>query len=76
MVSIVVRMKSRTASYKVDNIVKAREHAHRIITQGFRCREKVGSVFFKTVKKIAVYYPVHQILKVEFAEEGNDKNAL
>lgn len=47
----------RVFSYNVADPVKAREHAHRIITLGWR----------NVVNGIMEYYPVHQILKVTFA---------
>ena len=46
----------RVFHYEVDNGVKAREHAHRIINYGWRNIED----------GLMVYYPVHQVLKVTF----------
>jgi len=46
----------RVYEYKVDNPTKAREHAHRIITNGWRNNEEGREC----------YYPVWQVLKVTF----------
>ena len=50
----------REFSYEVDDIAKAREHAHRIINYGWRNVEKTST------GDEMVYYPIHQILKVKF----------
>lgn len=55
MVTIEVYMDDgRVFKYDVSDAVKAREHAHRIITKGWRNYED-GKM---------VYYPVYQVLKV------------
>jgi hypothetical protein len=46
----------RVFNYDVVDSVKAREHAHRIITTGWR----------NVTNDVMEYYPVHQILKVTF----------
>jgi hypothetical protein len=46
----------RVFSYEVTDSVKAREHAHRIVTLGWR----------NSIGKVMEYYPVHQVLKVTF----------
>jgi hypothetical protein len=48
----------RVFSYEVADATKAREHAHRIITTGWR----------NVVNEVMEYYPVHQVLKVTFAD--------
>jgi len=48
----------RVFNYDVANPTKAREHAHRIITLGWR----------NVTDGIMEYYPVHQILKVTFED--------
>ena len=66
MTKITVYMQDgRTFSYKVKDSVKAREHAHRIVTQGWRNIEG----------KEMTYYPVHQVLKVKFNMKKKDKLA-
>ncbi len=66
MVSIIVYMQDgRTFSYKVKDSIKAREHAHRIVTTGWRNIED----------DIMCYYPTHQVLKVKFKMEKKDKLA-
>lgn len=52
----------RVFKYNVANTAKAREHAHRIITLGWR----------NVTDGIMEYYPVHQILKVAFPYEQDD----
>lgn len=57
MVKITVYLQDgRTPSYLVADGQKAREHAHRIITQGWR----------NVTDGIMEYYPIHQIVKVAF----------
>lgn len=57
MVDILVYMQDgRVFQYKVHDCASAREHAHRIVTQGYR----------SAVDGVMEYYPVHQILKVKF----------
>ena len=46
----------RVFSYDVEDSIKAREHAHRIITEGWR----------NVVNGVMEYYPVHQLVKVTF----------
>lgn len=46
----------RVFDYEVEDSVKAREHAHRIVTIGWR----------NVVNGVMEYYPVHQVLKVTF----------
>ncbi len=46
----------RVFTYEVEDSVKAREHAHRIINYGWR----------NAVNGTMEYYPVHQVLKVTF----------
>lgn len=46
----------RVFKYDVEDGTKAREHAHRIITNGWR----------NVVKGMMEYYPVWQVLKVTF----------
>ena len=46
----------RVFTYEVEDSVKAREHAHRIINYGWR----------NATNGIMEYYPVHQVLKVTF----------
>lgn len=46
----------RVFQYEVDDCAKAREHAHRIITEGWR----------NVTNGVMEYYPVHQVLKVTF----------
>jgi hypothetical protein len=67
MISITVYMQSgETFTYKVKNVQKARQHAHRIINYGWRnCQD--GEM---------EYYPVHQILKVKFSMPKKDKLAI
>jgi hypothetical protein len=48
----------RVFSYDVVDPIKAREHAHRIVTLGWR----------NVVNGMMEYYPIHQVLKVTFAE--------
>ena len=59
MVTINVYMEDgRVFTYEVINAIKAREHAHRIITLGWRnCTDGVME-----------YYPIHQINKVTFSD--------
>lgn len=52
----------RVFGYYVANECKAREHAHRIITTGWRNVEE----------GVMCYYPVHQILKVKFDMPDKD----
>lgn len=66
MVDLIIYMQDgRTFTYKVEGAIKAREHAHRIITQGWRNIED----------NVMVYYPVHQVLKVKFDMPKKDKLA-
>ena len=66
MIKLIVYMQDgRTFSYEVANTIKAREHAHRIITAGWRNIEGQDMV----------YYPVHQVLKVKFEMKEKDKLA-
>jgi len=55
----------RVYEYFVDNSTKAREHAHRIITNGWRNCEEGREC----------YYPVWQILKVTFDMPQKDELA-
>ena len=57
----------RVFSYDVASSAKAREHAHRIITTGYRYLEE------ETDRE--VYMPVHQILKVTFPMNPPDRLA-
>jgi hypothetical protein len=52
----------RVFNYEVANPIKAREHAHRIVTLGWR----------NVVDGIMEYYPVHQVLKVTFEDPKDD----
>ncbi|MBT6050794.1 MAG: hypothetical protein HOG49_28665 [Candidatus Scalindua sp.] len=52
----------RVFKYEVSDSAVAREHAHRIITEGWRNVEN----------GIMSYYPVHQVLKVSFEMEKLD----
>lgn len=62
MVTINVYMQDgRVFRYKVEDGVKAREHAHRIVNYGWRNVEK----------GVMCYYPVHQVLKVTFQYEAD-----
>jgi len=66
MVTIYVYMEDgRVFHYDVVDVAKAREHAHRIITTGWR----------NVVNGEMEYYPVHQILKVKFKMDKMDKLA-
>jgi hypothetical protein len=57
MTHILVYMQDgRVFTYEVENAIKAREHAHRIITEGWR----------NATSGKMEYYPVHQVLKVTF----------
>lgn len=59
MVEVSVYMQDgRVFKYNVEDSIKAREHAHRIITTGWR----------NAVNGVMEYYPVHQILKVTFPD--------
>jgi hypothetical protein len=49
----------RVFEYDVESGAKAREHAHRIITTGWR----------NVTNGIMEYYPVHQVLKVTWDYE-------
>ena len=56
MIKIQVYMKSnRVFEYGVEDIGKAREHAKRIVTEGFICDEP----------DCCVYYPVERVFKVK-----------
>ena len=58
MVEISVYMQDgRVFNYEVEDAIKTREHAHRIVNYGWR----------NVVKRVMEYYPVHQILKVTFS---------
>lgn len=52
----------RVFNYEVKDAVKAREHAHRIVTLGWR----------NVTDDVMEYYPVHQVLKVTF-DDPKDK---
>lgn len=52
----------RVFSYEVEDAVKAREHAHRIINWGWR----------NVVNGTMEYYPVHQVLKVTFPDPKDE----
>ena len=54
----------RVFSYDVASSAKAREHAHRIVTTGYRYLEE------ETDRE--VYVPVHQILKVVIMGRAKD----
>ncbi len=57
MITINVYMQDgRVFHYDVKDAVKAREHAHRIVTLGWR----------NSAGNLLEYYPVHQVLKVTF----------
>ena len=57
MVTVNVYMQDgRVFGYDVSNSTKAREHAHRIITNGWR----------NVTDGVMEYYPIHQVLKVTF----------
>lgn len=63
MITITIYMvDGRTFHYKVDDEVKAREHAHRIINHGWR----------NIVNGIMEYYAIHQVLKVTFPMKKKD----
>lgn len=63
MITINVYMQDgRVFKYDVVNGNKAREHAHRIITTGWR----------NVTNNIMEYYPVHQILKVAFTDPKDE----
>ena len=63
MVKINVYMQDgRVFSYEVINAVKAREHAHRIVTLGWRIM----------TDGVMEYYPVHQVLKVTFPDPKDE----
>jgi len=51
----------RVIKYRVEDPIKAREHAHRIVTKGWR----------NTTNGMMEYYPVHQVLKVTFKSPGD-----
>ena len=55
----------RTYSYFVDDAIKAREHAHRIVNYGWRNIEGTKMC----------YYPIHQVLKVTFPMPLRDRLA-
>lgn len=64
MVKISVYMQDgRVFNYEVADGKKAREHAHRIITTGWRNANEQG---------IMEYYPVHQVLKVTFIDPADE----
>ncbi len=66
MTTISVYMQDgRIFEYEVTNATKGREHAHRIITTGWRNWEDGKEC----------YYPVHQILKVTFDMDNKDEMA-
>jgi len=48
----------RVLNYDVADGQKAREHAHRIVTQGWR----------NVANGVMEYYPTHQVLKVTFED--------
>ena len=59
MVTVYVYMQDgRVEEYEVEDSIKAREHAHRIINYGWR----------NSINGMMEYYPVHQVLKVKFKE--------
>jgi hypothetical protein len=59
---LVYMQDGRVFSYNVNGASKAREHAHRIITEGWRNNEE----------GVMCYYPVHQVLKVKFDMPDKD----
>ena len=64
MITINVYMQDgRLFEYEVDDSVKAREHAHRIVNYGWRNVNGKG---------IMEYYPVHQVLKVTFKDPEDE----
>ena len=80
MVDIIIYMQDgRTFGYKVANAIKAREHAHRIVTLGYRNIETevvtIDGALGLDLRDTMVYYPVHQILKVKFIMDKKDKLA-
>ena len=52
----------RVFKYYVEDSVKAREHAHRIVNYGWR----------NVVNGVMEYYPIHQVLKVTFPEPDDE----
>jgi hypothetical protein len=63
MVEIKVYLQDgRVFKYTVEDSVKAREHAHRIINCGWR----------NVVTGVMEYYPIHQILKVTFPDPNDE----
>ncbi|MDD5543859.1 MAG: hypothetical protein PHX83_11855 [Acidobacteriia bacterium] len=63
MVTVKVYMQDgRVFKFEVEDGVKAREHAHRIINYGWR----------NVVNGTMEYYPVHQILKVTFPDPKDE----
>jgi hypothetical protein len=52
----------RVFKYYVEDSVKAREHAHRIVNYGWR----------NAVNGVMEYYPVHQVLKVTFPAPNDE----
>jgi hypothetical protein len=52
----------RVFNYNCANPIKAREHAHRIVSYGWR----------NVVDGIMEYYPVHQVLKVTFNDPDDE----
>jgi hypothetical protein len=52
----------RVFKYQVSDGAKAREHAHRIITTGWR----------NVTDGVMEYYPVHQVLKVTWDYEEDE----
>jgi len=66
MTDVVVYLQDgRTRTYQVENCIKAREHAHRIVNYGWRDIEN----------GVMCYYPTHQVLKVKFKMDKLDKLA-
>ena len=52
----------RVVKYDVKDGPKAREHAHRIVTKGWR----------NATNGVMEYYPVHQVLKVTFKDPRDE----
>jgi len=52
----------RVFKYNVEDAIKAREHAHRIVNYGWR----------NVVNGVMEYSPVHQVLKVTFKDPEDE----
>jgi len=62
MIDVNVYMQDgRVFTYQVEDSIKAREHAHRIINYGWR----------NIVNDVMEYYPIHQVIKVTFIAPGD-----